>query len=102
MSIQITVFWDVTSCSLVHRHKCFRGTAYLHIQVGSDGVPLSSLKMEVAGFSKTLVPMYQTTWDCISEDCDTGLLSLQMAPLNPAANGWRIKMTKLPTSSADI
>jgi hypothetical protein len=48
------VFWDVTSCSLQDRYQV---------------LPLSSgWKMDVTGFSKTLVKIYEATWPGIPND----------------------------------
>jgi hypothetical protein len=33
VTMKITVFWDVTMCSLVCRHQCFGGMNHLHLQV---------------------------------------------------------------------
>jgi hypothetical protein len=32
MRLKITVIWDVMSCSLVERNKCFGGMYTLHLQ----------------------------------------------------------------------
>jgi hypothetical protein len=53
VSIQITVFWNVTECSLLptfHRNL-------LPLSLGK-----TTQKMEVAGSSETLAPIYRTTW----------------------------------------
>jgi hypothetical protein len=57
MSIKITVHWDVTQCSLVHKYKYFRNC--LHLQ--------STNKHWVNRLSETLASVYQTTWCHITE-----------------------------------
>jgi hypothetical protein len=52
LTMKITVFLDVTPCSLVDRYQHFRG----------------GLNAEVVGSSSTLVPVYQTVWCHIPED----------------------------------
>jgi hypothetical protein len=32
VTVKITVFWDVTSWSLVDRYQCFRGICCFHLQ----------------------------------------------------------------------
>jgi hypothetical protein len=32
LAMRNVVFWDVTRCSLVNVHVCFKGTQYLHLQ----------------------------------------------------------------------
>jgi hypothetical protein len=60
----MTVFWDVTPCSLVQVYRRFRGICCLHHQ----GVLLIALMMEAAGTSETSVNFYQTTRRNIPED----------------------------------
>jgi hypothetical protein len=66
--VNITSFWYVTLGS-VKKHKGFRGVCSLWLQ----GVTLlhlfSSLKIEAAGSSETLVFVYQTTQLHIPEGC---------------------------------
>jgi hypothetical protein len=45
VSGQVTVFWDVTLCSVVNRYKCFTRTFCLHLQV----------EEEATGFFRMLV-----------------------------------------------
>jgi hypothetical protein len=60
-SNELTVFWDVTLCSLVDRYQCFKGICCLHLHS-------STLKVEKACSSKMLVHIYQTIWDNVPED----------------------------------
>jgi hypothetical protein len=39
----LTVFWDVTPCSLVGKYRRFGGTFYLHIQASSIAVVMKSI-----------------------------------------------------------
>jgi hypothetical protein len=50
MRIKITVYWDVTPCSLAPRHQVFVETWCVRLQD-----KLFHPKMETVGFSETLV-----------------------------------------------
>lgn len=69
MNIKFTAFWIVTPYTSTNRYRYFTGTHCLHLP--------SSLNMEAAGFSKTLVPAHRTTWWHILEDRNLIYLPLQ-------------------------
>jgi hypothetical protein len=54
VNINITVFWDVTLCGLADRYQHYKGICCLYIQ-------FSTLKMDAASSSETLVHIYQIT-----------------------------------------
>jgi hypothetical protein len=58
--LKATVFWEVTSCSLVYHYKQF-GRTYCIILQGSQ-------QLEATGSFKTLEMVYQTTRCYIPED----------------------------------
>jgi hypothetical protein len=60
--IRISVLWDVTTSSFVESNEYFGGTCFLHPQ------DVTILRMEVVGFSETLVTFYETTRRNIPED----------------------------------
>jgi hypothetical protein len=55
--INITVFRDVTLCSLAGHYQCFKGMGCLNLQ--ARRVPSSILKMDAKDYSKILVTIYQ-------------------------------------------
>jgi hypothetical protein len=59
--LKVAVFWDVNLCNFVDKYLSFGGTGFIHLQASSV------LKME-SGFTKMLVPIYQTAWHHITED----------------------------------
>jgi hypothetical protein len=70
------IFWNITNCSLLKFNQRFGGTCHLHLQGQriSQGFALtllscldylSTLKIDVTRFSKTLVD-FQLTTQCIS------------------------------------
>jgi hypothetical protein len=80
-SFKITVYWDVTPCSLADRYQRFGGTSCLHLRRGRRRVvsqtgtnvseelaasifklkESSTLKMEAASSSETLLLIYLNT-----------------------------------------
>jgi len=66
LNIMITVFQNIMLYSLVEMHQFFgvEPVASTIMAVISH----STLKLEKAGFSQTLVHIYQTTWTHISGD----------------------------------
>jgi hypothetical protein len=52
---KITVFWDVTACSMVDIYQCFGETHCLLLQEITD----SNLNIEAETSSETLVSIYQ-------------------------------------------
>jgi hypothetical protein len=56
--IKITIFWDVTQCSLVNMYQYFKGICCLHFQGRKD---ISNLKRGAAGSSVALASIYQTS-----------------------------------------
>jgi hypothetical protein len=46
MAVKITILWDVTPCSPVGRYQCFGG---------NNRISYSTLEMEAAGSSETLI-----------------------------------------------
>lgn len=63
LGILITVSWNMTPYSLIFTR--FSEKPYLLF-----GVSSCTLKIETADFSKMLVPSYQTTQGCVTEDPD--------------------------------
>jgi hypothetical protein len=61
----MTVFWDVSLCSLVEVYQRFRGAYCLHHQ---GALIIISLILEAASTCEILVNFYQTTQQNIPED----------------------------------
>jgi hypothetical protein len=74
VNIKIMIFLDVMPCSLKEMYR---------------------LKMETAGSSKMLVPVYKTIWHHIPEDCTLQIIC-QMYP--SSTDLWIITWSHLPIS----
>jgi hypothetical protein len=75
MNIKITVVCNVILCSSVDKYQHFRGTYCLHLQGerishGEKTTSYSTLKVEGAGSSETLIIVYQSTWRHIAKHSD--------------------------------
>jgi hypothetical protein len=76
--LENTIFWDITSCSLLKVSRHFIGTYLLHLQGWiinqarkqheSRSAYYLTLKMELICFSEMLVDFQWTTWRYIPED----------------------------------
>jgi hypothetical protein len=60
ISMKITVVSGVTPYSLVDGYQCFRGSYCFHLQ--DKRTYFFYPKMEAAGSSETLVPIFETAW----------------------------------------
>jgi hypothetical protein len=56
-TLKMTVFWDISPCSLVEVHQHFRGAYCLH---HDNTVLLDTLMMETVCLSETSVSFYET------------------------------------------
>jgi hypothetical protein len=66
VTLKIAAEWNVTQCSLVDRYQCFTGTCCPYSR-GQDKA-FSTLKMEAAGSSETMVTTYHITRCHIKRD----------------------------------
>jgi hypothetical protein len=65
LTITITIFWDMTPCSLVGRYYCFGRTCCLYLQ--------DNLKVEAKVSSEMLVPVCQITMCHILKHCNLNI-----------------------------
>jgi hypothetical protein len=70
VAVVVTIFWDVTTCSLVDRYQHFGGTYYFHLQGRRVNFYSSVLKMQMSGSSETLAVIYLTANHHTPEDED--------------------------------
>ena len=89
MAMKLTVFWNLTPCSLVETYQHSAGTCYLHLQCRrpseagrwfTENVGTSlldqALEIKAAYSAKTLVSYYKTTWHDIPDNSNLHFLIL--------------------------
>jgi hypothetical protein len=82
VTIKITLFLDVTQCSLIYRYKCFGGTCCLHLQ--------GTLKIIIRAFlpsrQTVCLPIRLAIYETRSEGWQVSGLVLRMAVNQTARN----------------
>ena len=73
--VNITIFWDVISCSAVYRFHVLREIATSILE------GFCTLKLEMAGSFKIFVPILQTAWHCIPETTVLVITVMRMSEL---------------------
>jgi hypothetical protein len=89
--LKVTVFWQVTWCSVVYQYYCSGLTYCLHLQGGRDDFH-GNLKIGARGSFELLVTFYQITRHHNPEDSHIRILSQE----NPRSH---IKHDKIKTAN---
>jgi hypothetical protein len=84
VKIEAKVFWVVTTCGVVVGYQHFRGPCCLHLQFTSLHFAslYSTLNVEAAKSSETLIPYFNTTWHHNPEGLTFSILETQLTPWN--------------------